>query len=143
MKKAPKTPPIKISTTWDLNKLFKNDDDPGIEEDRKTVEQKSYAFINKWKNRKDYLKEPAVLRQALDEYEAWKRTYGTDGNAGYYFWLRTQIDRNNPELKARFNKIEEFSRKLENDIQFFHLRIAKIPKSLQTCVSEIQRSWEI
>jgi len=131
MKKAPKTASIKISTTWDLNKLFNNDDDPAIEEDRKNVEQKSYAFINKWKKRKDYLKEPAVLRQALDEYEAWKRTYGTDGNAGYYFWLRTQIDRNNPELKARFNKIEEFSRKLENDIQFFHLRIAKIPKSLQ------------
>ena len=131
MKKASKTPPIKISTTWDLNKLFKNDDDPGIEEDRKTVERKSYAFINKWKNRKDYLKEPSVLLQALDEYEAWKRTYGTDGNAGYYFWLRTQTDRNNPELKARFNKIEEFSRRLENDIQFFHLRIAKIPKYIQ------------
>lgn len=131
MKKAAKIPPIKISTTWDLNKLFKNDDDPGIEENRRTVEQKSYAFINKWKNRKDYLKEPAVLRQALDEYETWKRNYGTDGDAGYYFWLRTQIDRNNPELKARFNKIEEFSRKIENDIQFFHLRIAKIPKSLQ------------
>src|SRR4030066_494500 len=131
MKKTPKTPPIKISTIWDLNKLFKNDDDPRIEADRKTVEQKSYAFINKWKNRKDYLRDPAVLRKALDEYEAWKRTYGTDGNAGYYFWLRTQIDRNNPDLKARFNKIEEFSRKLENDIQFFHLRIAKIPKTLQ------------
>ncbi len=49
MKKALKTPPIKISTTWDLNKLFKNDDDPEIEADRKSVEQKSYAFINKWK----------------------------------------------------------------------------------------------
>ena len=131
MKKTPQHTAIKISTTWDLNKLFKNDDDPGIEENRKAVEQKSYAFINKWKDRKDYLKEPAVLRKALDEYEAWKRNYGTDGNAGYYFWLRTQVDRNNPELKARFNKIEEFSRKLENDIQFFHLRIAKIPKASQ------------
>jgi oligoendopeptidase F len=124
-------PPIKISTTWDLKRFFKNDDDPAIEKNRKTVEQKTYAFINKWKNRKDYLKEPAILRKALDEYEAWKRTYGTDGNAGYYLWLRTQIDLNNPQLKARFNKIEEFSRRLENDIQFFHLRIAKIPKSLQ------------
>lgn len=120
----------KITTTWDLKRLFENDDDPKIEENRKTVEQKSYAFINKWKNRKDYLKEPAVLRKALEEYEAWKHNYGTDGHAGYYFWLRTQIDRNNPELKAKFNKIEEFSRKLENDIRFFHLRIAKIPKSL-------------
>lgn len=120
----------KITTTWDLKRLFENNDDPKIEENRKTVEQKSYAFINKWKNRKDYLKEPAVLRKALEEYEAWKHNYGTDGHAGYYFWLRTQIDRNNPELKAKFNKIEEFSRKLENDIRFFHLRIAKIPKSL-------------
>jgi len=133
MKKLTQIPTkIKISTTWDLTRLFNNNDDPEIEKNRKTVEQKTYVFINKWKNRKDYLKEPAVLRKALEEYEAWKRNYGTDGNAGYYLWLRTQIDRNNPELKARFNKIEEFSRKLENDIQFFHLRIAKIPKSLQT-----------
>ncbi len=131
MKKIPQIPPVKISATWDLKKLFDNDDDPKIEENIKIVEQKSYAFINKWKNRKDYLKEPSILRKALEEYEAWKHHYGTDGHAGYYFWLRTQIDRNNPELKAKFNKIEEFSRKLENDIQFFHLRIAKIPESLQ------------
>ena len=131
MKKLPQLPANKISTKWDLTRLFESDDDPRIEENRITVEQKSYAFINKWKNRKDYLKEPAILRKALDEYEKWKYNYGTDGNAGYYLWLRTQVDRNNPELKARFNKIEEFSRKLENDIQFFHLRIAKIPKALQ------------
>lgn len=122
----------KLSTTWDLTKLFANDDDPRIEKNRITVEQKSYAFITAWKRRSDYLKDPAVLRRALDEYEAWKRHYGTDGHAGYYFWLRTQIDRNNPGLKARFNKLEEFSRRLENDIQFFHLRIAKIPKARQT-----------
>ncbi len=130
MKKIPQ-PPKKISLTWDLSKFYSDDDDPGIEEDRKAVERKSYSFINKWENRKDYLKEPAVLRKALDEYEEWRRNYGTDGNAGYYFWLRTQVDRNDPELKAKFNKIEEFSRRLENDIQFFHLRIAKIPKASQ------------
>ena len=130
MKKLPQIPTRKTQTTWDLTHFFQGDDDPAIEKNRTTVEEKSYAFINQWKNRKDYLRDPAVLRKALDEYEVWKRRYGTDGNAGYYFWLRTQIDRNNPELKAKFNKIEEFSRRLENDIQFFHLRIAKIPKSL-------------
>ncbi len=132
MKKIQKTSSIKISAKWDFKNLFKNDNDPKIEENIKIVGQKSYAFINKWKNRKDYLKEPAALRKALDEYEAWKRRYGTDGSAGYYFWLRTQIDRNNTDLKAKFNKIEEFSRRIENDIRFFHLRIAKIPKSLQS-----------
>jgi oligoendopeptidase F len=126
-----KITPKKISTTWDLNKFYDSDADPRIEGNRKAVEQKSYAFINKWKDRKDYLKEPAILLKALDEYEAWKRNYGTDGSAGYYFWLRTQTDRNDPELKARFNKIEEFKRKVENDMQFFHLRIAKIPKASQ------------
>ena len=131
MKKKPRLSGRKIRTTWDLTTLFKGDDDPRIEENTKIVEKKSYAFIRKWEHRKDYLKDPAKLRQALDEYEAWKRSYGTDGDAGYYFWLRTQVDRNNPELKAKFNKIEEFSRKVENDIQFFHLRIAKIPKSLR------------
>lgn len=136
MKKKLHTPSEKIMTTWDLTNLFADDSDPRIEKNRTTVEQKSYGFINKWKPRKDYLKDPAVLRKALDEYETWKRNYGTDGDAGYYFWLRTQIDRNNTELKAKFNKIEEFSRKLENDIQFFHLRIAKIPKSLQTTFLE-------
>jgi hypothetical protein len=90
-----------------------------MEGKRKIVEQKSYEFINAWKDRRDYLEKPVVLRQALDQYEAWKRAYGTDGDEGYYFWLRTQQDQNDPKLKAQFNKIEEFSKKIENVSQFF------------------------
>ena len=116
---------------WNLRKLFEDDDDPRIEEKREAVEEKSYDFINKWKTRKDYLSDPAVLKEALGEYEAWKRYYGPDGDEGYYFWLRTQQDQNNPVLKAKFNKIEEFSRRIENDIQFFQMRVAKIPLKRQ------------
>ena len=112
--------------TWNFKQLFESDNDRQIEEKRKIVEQKSYEFINRWKNRKDYLRDPAILKQSLDEYEGWKRNYGADGSEGYYFWLRTMQDQNNPDLKAKFNKIENFSKKIENDIQFFHLRIAKI-----------------
>jgi len=119
------------NTVWNLKHLFLSDDDPRIEEQKKLIEKKSYAFINKWKARKDYLKDPAVLKEALEEYEFWMRNYGSDGAPGYYFWLRNQIDKNNPELKAKFNKIEEFSKKIGNDIQFFHLRIAKIARPLQ------------
>ncbi len=116
---------------WDLGSLFSGDDDPAVDEVIRKVEKESLRFINKWKDRRDYLQKPPVLRQALDEYEKWKRRFGTDGDAGYYFWLRTQQDQNDPRLKARFNKIEEFSRRIENEIQFFHLRIAKIPKGRQ------------
>ncbi len=119
------------SMVWNLKHFFSSDDDPRIEEQKKLIEKKSYAFINKWKPRRDYLKDPAVLRKALDDYEIWTRNYGSDGNPGYYFWLRNQIDRNNPDLKAKYNRVEEFSKKIGNDIQFFHLRIAKIPRSLQ------------
>jgi oligoendopeptidase F len=116
---------------WNLKPLFDSDEDPRIGRQRKVVEQKSQAFIKKWKNRSDYLRNPAVLRKALDEYEAWRRRYGTEGDEGYYFWLRTSQNQNDPVLKAKFNLIEEFSKKIQNDIQFFSLRIAKIPQGLQ------------
>ena len=118
-------------TVWNLRPLFRSDDDPEIERALKTVEKESYAFIDKWKSRRDYLRDPSLMRQALDEYEAWSRYYGTDGSAGYYFWLRTQQDQNDPLLKAKFNKVEEFSKKIQNEIQFFPLRISKIPLNQQ------------
>ncbi len=116
---------------WNLKQLFEGDDDPELEKERQRTEEKSYRFINKWKDRTDYLEAPAVLRQALDEYESWSGDCGTDGNEGYYFWLRTQQDQNAPALKARFNQVEDFSRTIQNDIQFFQLRIAKIPPEQQ------------
>jgi oligoendopeptidase F len=118
-------------TSWNLKPLYKSDHDPRMGDQRTVIERKSYAFINTWKDRSDYLEDPAVLRNALDQYETWKRWYGSDGDEGYYFWLRTQQDQNNPKLKARFNKIEDFSKKIENDIQFFYLRIARIKPELQ------------
>ncbi len=116
---------------WDLTPLFHGDDDPRIEDQKKVIQKKSYQFINRWKNRKDYLRDPKVLRQALDEYERWMRDCGTDGNPGYYYWLRSQVDMNNTALKAKYNKIEEFSKQIGNDMQFFHLRIAKVSRPMQ------------
>ncbi|MEW5743892.1 MAG: M3 family oligoendopeptidase [Nitrospirota bacterium] len=113
---------------WDLTDLFSNDSDPRIDEKRREVERRSHAFIDKWKDRTDYLKDPAVLKEALDDYEAWSRACGTDGDEGYYFWLRTQQDMNSPELKAKYNKIEDFSHTILNDIQFFTLRVSKVPE---------------
>ena len=116
---------------WNLSQLFEGDNDPAIEKDRQRAEEKSYRFINKWKDRSDYLEDPDVLSQALHEYEIWSGDCGTDGNEGYYFWLRTQQDQNDPALKARYNQVENFSRTIQNDIQFFQLRLAKIPSEQQ------------
>src|SRR3989344_5614368 len=118
-------------TTFNLRPLFDGDDDPRMAENRKAVEEASCAFINKWKNRRDYLEKPEILKEALDEYEAWQRNSGTDGDEGYYFWLRTQQDENDPAIKAKFNKIRDFAVKIQNDIQFFELGLANIPPERQ------------
>ena len=117
---------VRKEITWNLEYLFEGDDSPKIGRKRKKLEAECNRFINAWRDRKDYLEDPVVLRKALDEYERLMRFYGTDGDEGYYFWLRTQQDQNSSEIKAKFNKIEEFGRKIENDMRFFQMRISKI-----------------
>jgi len=65
MKKTPKTPSIKISTTWDLNKLFKNDDDPGIEEDIKPLSRRVTLSSINGKTGKTTLKNPKYCGRRL------------------------------------------------------------------------------
>ncbi len=117
--------------TWDLRELLASDDDPKIGKELKKVESANQRFIKKWQGRTDFLKNPRVLKKALDEYEALQANYGLSGDTGYYFELRSSIDENDPKLKAKSNQIEEFSRKLLNEIQFFEINIAKIPQNLQ------------
>lgn len=121
----------KMKINWDLTPLFASDNDPDIEKKRKEVEKTANKFVKKWKNRNDYLKVPKVLKVALDEYEKWLRFFGYLGAEWYYFYLKTQQDQVNPNLKAKFNKISDFSVKIQNEMQFFPLRIAKIDTKLQ------------
>jgi oligoendopeptidase F len=120
-----------LPTTWNLSLLFKSDEDPEVEAERTKVKEVSYAFINKWKDRQDYLEDTKVLREALDEYNAWIQDYGTDGTEGYYFGLRSALDENDPKLKARENQVTDFATKILNDIQFFELRLAKATSEAQ------------
>src|SRR3989344_3784025 len=49
----------------------------------------------------------------------------------YYFDLRHAVNQSDPKIKARVNQAEEVSLKLQNEIQFFELRVAKIDPKLQ------------
>lgn len=118
-------------TTWNLKPLFKSDNDPAMAHERKKVGSESYKFINKWRDRTDYLEKPEVLKEALDEYEHWLRFYGAGGDEETYFLLRSWQDQNDPKIKAKCNQIQDFSNKILNDIQFFALKIARIPSSRQ------------
>ncbi len=118
-------------TKWDLSPLFSGDDDPRFPEKRREIESRTRDFAAKWKNREDWLQEPAALAEALKEYEDWHVSCAMGGDEGYYFSLRTAQDENNPALKAKFNQAEEFVNRIEAETQFFTLRLAKIPASRQ------------
>lgn len=125
-----------FNTQWDFSSLW-NDDDPDLANKKRAEhEKKTYEFINKWKDRTDYLEDPKVLREALDEYEEWGRNYGIQGDEGYYLGLRLYLEQDVPEIKARYNKIHDYIVKVQNDIQFFEIRVSKIPKDKQNIFLE-------
>ena len=120
-----------MKTEWNLTSFFNGDNDLNIEKKRNEAKTKCYAFINKWKKRNDYLKNSKALKQALDEYEKILHYYGTDGGEGIYFWLRSAKDQLNTNVKAKLNKSHDFSTKIENDLLFFELNLAKVDAKTQ------------
>lgn len=120
-----------LSTSWNLTPLFKNEKDPAIEKERKKSEKVSLTFVNKWKNRTDYLKNPQVLKSALDDYNIWLTDTANNAKEDYYFGLLSAINQNDPAIKARSNKADELSKKIQNDIQFFELKLAKVSPNIQ------------
>lgn len=123
--------PTALQTTWNLGLLFENDTDPHIEKLREEIKQAHVTFETHWKQRTDFLKDPAILRQALDEFEALMRTYAGNSKESYYFWLQSELDTSNAKLKAAVQKTIDFSLELEDHIRFFTQKISKIPKTRQ------------
>ena len=115
-------------TEWNLDLLKEGKD---FEEKRKDWENETDNFISKWKDREDYLENPLILKKALDEFERWEKFFGSGGDELYYFRLKRAQDQENPEVKAKYNKIEEFSKNVEKKMSFFTLNMAKIPKEKQ------------
>ena len=118
---------------WSLKSLFESDNDPKIESEKNEIESKVNNFVKSWKNTDSYLKNPEILKKALEDYENLNLvSSGEDGSSslgGYYFWLRTQQDQNNPKLKARYNQAKDFLNEIDNELRFFLLKLAKIPEA--------------
>lgn len=117
---------------WNLKLLYENLEDPIIEEDLKKSEEVVNAFVEKWKDNTEYLKEPQVLKTALDEYEKLLTNWGVLTKPYFYTLLSKEIDLNNTDLKARLNKLHQKGTKLENRLQFFLITLSKISKKTQS-----------
>ncbi|MFA5071716.1 MAG: M3 family oligoendopeptidase [Candidatus Pacearchaeota archaeon] len=125
-----------METEWNLKLLFNSDDDPAIEEYQNWIKKKVSTFIKKWGEDNSYLTNSSALKQALNDYSSLEIVgpAGGDGSStkdGFYFWLRTQQDQNDSELKAKYNKSIEFGNDLMNSIRFFIINIGKIESGKQ------------
>ncbi len=118
-------------TKWNLKLLYSSQTDPQIQKDIDISTKNVHTFVKKWKNNKEYTKDPAILEKALRESEKLSATTGICDKPIYYFMMLNELDQTNPTVKARLNQITEIYTKLVNEIQFFDLNISKIPKSKQ------------
>lgn len=117
----------KIPTDWDLSALYQSDDDPKMHEEMNTIEKKNQEFVQKWKSRTDFLEDPEVLREALDDYENWYHHYEGGGAVWYYFHLREERDQADAKIRAKNTQIRDFKNKITNEMRFFYLRLSKTP----------------
>ena len=120
-----------MNTEWNLKLLLTSEDSNTIQNIKEEVRTKWDEFTKKWGNNKNYLEDPIVLKQALDEYEALHANYGMDKGLSYYFELKDSLDQGNSNTKTQINKIDDFISKLSNQIQFFTHRISKVDEAKQ------------
>lgn len=118
--------------TWDLTPLLSTEDDKYIKNVLQKTQRAIEFFQSKWENREDYLSDPHILKQALDEYEELMKNHGYDNGIGYYFQLKESVEENNPKIKGWNNKLSLFENEMRNKIRFFTHRLARVNSETQT-----------
>lgn len=122
---------LKLNTAWDLSPLYSSPTDPKILQDRERVRDAISKFAAKWEPRTDYLQEPKLLCEALNEYDQLNREFGLYDQESYFLGLLGALDQQDPVIKAASSRSHDLVIKAHNDLQFFFLRLAKIDASIQ------------
>ncbi|HBI35790.1 TPA: hypothetical protein DDY47_02555 [candidate division WWE3 bacterium] len=124
-------PDFEMKKEWNFGLLYRNADKKDLEAELGAIKKVNLDFSAKWKGRTDYLEDPEVLKQLLDEDERISATIGTSGKPGYYYWLKYQLEQQNSEIKAELSKIDDIGTFLENELEFITQGISRIPAEKQ------------
>ena len=107
----------------------------------KKAEEIFSSFKNKRENREDYLTDSKALKEALDEYEKiqdWTRwngfwsDFGVIWSESFYYRMQTCLHSEDQEMRAKSNQADDFAIKLQNEILFFELKLARISAEKQS-----------
>lgn len=135
---------MKIKTAWNFDLILEKSE---VEAERQRVLDESYKFINKWKDRSDYLTDPKILLEALKDYEEWQKSTGLSGKLGFFWGLRGSLEQTDPKIKAHSNQTIDLANKIQNGIQFFEHKISRMKKKTLTSELEpyrhfLERLWD-
>lgn len=124
----PKRP--RIRTTWDLKGLYyTSEHDPRIEKDIQKVERAYEQFARTYRSA-DFTSSPARLKKALQDMERLSSMKEAAG-PGRYFAFRHVLNAQDHVAEKKLNLLTQRLTKAENEVLFFELRIAKLPKKQQ------------
>lgn len=138
MIKSPIAMTKKYKTKWDFNVLFKKEKESLINKKRADSIYAANQFVNNWAQKESYLKSPKILKKALDEYQHLIANFGANDHESFYYELKNSLNLDNPEIRARLNISKEITKKIQNDLNFFELRISKIPEKDQKTLLSYQ-----
>ena len=101
---------------------------------RKKAEEIFSSFKNKRENREDYLLDPKILREALDEYEKiqswirWNSSWSDSAvwSESFYYRLKMSLNSEDQEAIAKWKQADDFAIHLQNELLFFELSLTKI-----------------
>ncbi len=119
----------KYNTKWDLTLLYKNEKDPQIEKDAKTIEKQCELFEKKYK-KASFTRSPEELAKAISDYEKLNTELDAS-KPWWYFALRADLNGEDATAQASVTKFQQRITKAGNKIAFFTLTIGKIPPSKQ------------
>lgn len=115
--------------TWDLAGLFyKNDSDPRIEADIVQIEKALTAFAKKYRSGKWMNSTDSILK-AVKDYLALEELPGS--RPLYYYSYRQQLNAADTTAERALNKLSDRLTQAGNQVLFFSLALAKLPKSIQ------------
>jgi oligoendopeptidase F len=120
---------MKYQKEWNLGLLYKNEKDPQIEKDIKTMEEAFDAFEMKYKG-KDFISTSKKLLAALNNYE--KLIGIADAKPQIYFQLLRDVRTADDKILTKCSAITQRLQKAANKSIFFELGIASIAKREQS-----------
>lgn len=119
----------KTKENWDLKTLYyKSEKDPQIEKDIKQTELALASFAKKYKSG-SWTKTVSSIQKAVADYLSLDKLNGD--KPLYYFHYRRELNAGDTAAERMLNKISDRLTKAGNEVLFFPLQLAKLPKNFQ------------